>query len=227
MTTTTEITADELREQISQHEQEAAEAEREIGVAVVDGKSPAAATKRAEQARERVTRCRAALEDLERRQAEAEEEARTGAASVERLASYEWMASYMELVENYLLRKAEFEAAEAPLKNMPIDNRFRRAKIGGRSHSDDESDLDTELLRAIPDPAEHRGKKGVRFPQTFTPDRARELRGFAEVRAEEERSGNGVDRSQPFGTWDRERHAERKAARQAAREVAETDSSAT
>jgi hypothetical protein len=35
-------------------------------------------------------------------------------------------------------------------------------------------------------------------------ERARELRGFAEARAQEERTGNGVDRSQPYGTWDRQ-----------------------
>lgn len=212
-TTTTEINADDLREQIAQYEQEVAEAEREIGVAVVDGKSPAAATKRAQQAREAITRCGAALEELERRQAEAAEEARTGEASRARLVSYEWMAAYMELVETYLLRKAEFEAAEAPLKNMQVDNRFRRAKIGGRNHSDDESDLDTELLRAMPEPFEYRGKRGVRLPEAFTPERARELRGFAEARAEEERSGNGVDRSQPYGIWDREMNERRKAER--------------
>jgi hypothetical protein len=130
------------------------------------------------------------------------------------------MASFMELVETYLLRRAELEAAEAAIQNLEIDHRFRRAKIGGRSHSVDESDLDSDLLHAIPDPAEHRGKKGVRFPPTFTPERARELRGFAEVRAEEERSGNGVDRSQPYGTWDRQMNERRKAARRGESEEA-------
>jgi hypothetical protein len=109
------------------------------------------------------------------------------------------------------------ETAEAAIQNLEIDNRFRRAKIGGRTHSVDESDLDTDLLMAIPDLSEHRGKKGVRFPPTFTAERARELRGFAEVRAEEERSGKGVDRSQPFGTWDRQMNERRKAQRAATR----------
>jgi hypothetical protein len=215
-TTTTEATADGLREQIAHHEQEVAKAEREIGAAALDGKSRAAATKRARESREAITRCTAALEELERREAQAAEEARTGAASVARLASYEWMASFMGLVETYLLRRAELETAEAAIQNMQIDNRFRRAKIGGRTHSVDESDLDTDLLMAIPDPAEHRGKKGVRFPPTFTAERARELREFAEVRAEEERSGNGLDRSQPFGTWDRQMNERRKAERRGA-----------
>jgi hypothetical protein len=78
------------------------------------------------------------------------------------------MADYLELVETNLLRRAESEAAQAAIQKLEIDNRFRRAKIGGRSHSVDESDLDSDLLHAIADPSEHRGKKGVRFPPTFT-----------------------------------------------------------
>ena len=97
-TTTTQSNADELREQISRYEQEVTEAEREIGAAALDGKNPAAATKRAREAREAITRCAAALEELERRQAAAEEAARAGQASRARLASYEWMASYMGLL---------------------------------------------------------------------------------------------------------------------------------
>src|SRR3954471_7237734 len=101
MNATTELSADDLREQIAQHEQQAAEAEREAGVALLDGKSTTAATKRAREAREAVGRCQAALEELERRQVEAEEQARTGAASVARLATYESLATYMGLAETY------------------------------------------------------------------------------------------------------------------------------
>jgi hypothetical protein len=220
-TTTTETNAAGLRDQITGHEGELAEAEREIGAAALDGKSPVAATKRAREARDGIGRARAALEELERREEAAAEEARTGEASRARLASYEWMVGFMELVGDYLTRRAEFEAAKVRLQQMPIDNRFRRAKLGGRYHSTDESDLDTELLHAMPDPSGWRSKTWTGIAKSFTPERARELRGFAEVRAEEERSGNGVDRSQPYGTWDREMNERRKAERaQRAEELA-------
>jgi hypothetical protein len=42
----------------------------------------------------------------------------------------------------------------------------------------------------------------------MTPKRAKALRTLAARLAEEERSGNGVDRSQGYGTWDTE-HRER------------------
>jgi hypothetical protein len=73
----------------------------------------------------------------------------------------------------------------------------------------------------MPDPSGWRSKTWTGIAKSFTPERARELRGFAEVRAEEERSGNGVDRSQPYGTWDREMNERRKAERaQRAEELA-------
>ena len=102
---------------------------------------------------------------------------------------------------------------------MQIDLRFKRAKVGGRHHSTDESDLDTDLLHAIPDPSPYRAKGNTRWGfelESFSPARARELRGFAETRAEEERSGHGVDRSQPYGTWDQQINERRKAARHGA-----------
>jgi hypothetical protein len=215
-TTTTEITADELRQQITNHEQEIAEAEREIGAAALDGKRPAAATKRARDGREAIRRCQAALAELERRETEAAEEARTGAASVARLASYESIVAYLELAETFLLRRNEYEAAKKAVEDFPVDRKFLAAKRGGRHQSPDESDLDTDLVLAVPDTwaPEYRKKGGVTTVlRGMTAERARELRGFAEARAEEERSGNGVDRSQPYGTWDQQMNELRKAER--------------
>ena len=173
-------------------------------------------TKRARDGREAIRRCQAALEELERREADAAEEARTGAASTARPASYESIAAYLELAESYIERRDEFEAAKRAIEDFPIDRKFLQAKRGGRRRSPDESDLDTDLVLAVPDAWDPQySKKGgvATVLKGFTPERARELRGFAEARAEEERSGNGVDRSQPYGTWDRQMNEQRKAER--------------
>jgi hypothetical protein len=203
-----------LRAQIAQHEKQAVHAEHEAGVALLDGKNTTAATKRAREAREAIGRSHAALKELERRQAEAEEEARTGTASAARLASYESLATYLGLMETYALRRDEFEAARAAIENFKPDPKFLRAKRGGRYDSADESDLDTDLLIATPDAWDpHYKKKGgvTTILRNVQAERARELRDFAESRAEEERSGNGVDRSQTYGTWDRQVTERRKA----------------
>src|SRR5688500_14987510 len=105
-------TAEELREQLASHEETIAEAEREIGAAALDGKSSAAATKRIRDARTGVQRCQAALEELERREQTAEEQARLAAASAERLASYRWAAEWLTRWEALLVCHAELKAAE-------------------------------------------------------------------------------------------------------------------
>jgi hypothetical protein len=72
------------------------------------------------------------------------------------------------------------------------------------------------LVLAVPDAWDplYSKKGGVTAVlRALTPGRARDLRGFAEARAQEERSGNGVDRSQPYGTWDRQMNERRKAKR--------------
>ena len=62
-TTTTVIGADELRAQITAHEATLAEAEREIGVATLEGRATTAATKRAGAARDAIRHLRSALDE--------------------------------------------------------------------------------------------------------------------------------------------------------------------
>ena len=111
------------------------------------------------------------------------------------------MAEFMLRAEAVLERRAELEAAEAHLKELGPNRKVRNAQMPGRYTSMDESDLETALLTVFPMFPTGRDDQ---LPQGLTVERARELRGFAEARAQEEASGNGVDRSAPFGTHARE-----------------------
>jgi len=211
-TTTETPTVEQLREQLAEQEHEVEAARLALGAAALDSPNPRAASKRLTEAEAAVQRTVAAIAEVERREAKVAEQARREAASAARLHAYEWMAEFMRRAEALLLRRAEFEAAEAHLKELGPDRKVLNAQMPGRHTSMDESDLETALLGALPMFPRGRDEK---LPKGFTVERARKLRGFAEARAEEEASGNGADRSAPFGTHAGEQTRELKAARQA------------
>jgi hypothetical protein len=208
--TGTEISEDVLRRRIEELEQELLEVEREIGAATVDGRSITGLRKRAREASEGIRADQAALKVLQRRRGEAAEEAARGEASRERAETYEALVLYLELVEVYTLARDAFDAAEKDLREWRVDPRFASTKSGyGRC---EESGLDTGLIGASPIAGDARYQRNGKSPsdvvranlQQITPERARALRALAIKRADEERSGSGVDRSQPRDSWNAE-----------------------
>lgn len=195
MTATNTPTADELREQVATAERAIAHAHVEIGEAALDGKSAAAPTKRMAAAREQVTRARAALEELNRRETNAAHQAQLAAASAHRKLNYEWAAEYMRRAEPVLELRGQLSAAEAQLLELSGrrgSGKIMTAKQGMRSDAVS-VDLDTDLVQALPDfPRPKRGEP-VAFHDGFTVERARELLALAEQRAAEEERGEGHD----------------------------------
>jgi hypothetical protein len=204
-------TAEELREQLASHEETIAEAERQIGAAALDGKSSAAATKRIRAARTGVERCQAALEELERREQTAEEQARLAAASAERLASYRWAAEWLTRWEALLVCHAELKAAEEHLRAYGGERgagKILNVKSFLRGRPED-SDLDTDLIHGVPEMPQGRE---IFLPTHYTIERFRAVRELANTRAEQEERGEGTDWSGVPSTAKREsqrRNAER------------------
>ncbi len=209
-TTTSETTPEGLRDEIAELEHELGQLERELGAATLDGRSTTAATKRAGAVRDAIRHREAAIEELERRRREAAEEAATGEASRARAATYEALGPYLSRIETYTRCRDAFDEAERALLDCPVDKRFAGAKAGyGRS---EESDLDTGLIGAIPIATNGSHQRNGKSPSELvrgnlegvSPARAAALRALAAKRAEEERSGRGVDRSQPRDSWNAE-----------------------
>lgn len=231
MAASTTPTVEDLRAEIAEAQAAIAAAEREAGAAVLDGRSTAAAEKRAQQARARIERAQAAIVELEHREAaEAEERAR-GAASDARRLSYEWASAWAERAEQVIDARLALAAAEARLAEVaaqPGRGRIVSAAIGWHGVDAEASDLDAEVITGV---ARLAARKGVRYApdrltERATVDVARELRTLAGERAAEEASGRGVDRSGVPSTAalaGRARQAERRAAREQAREDRERE----
>src|SRR3954470_653741 len=130
MSATGQITEEALCHRIAELEEQLSEAERVIGAATVDGKSTAAATKQAGGARESIRRAEVALEELERRRDQAEEEAARGQASRARAGTYESLDEYLEHIEAYTTRRDAFMAAEEALLRCRLDRRVAATKAG-------------------------------------------------------------------------------------------------
>jgi hypothetical protein len=114
---------------------------------------------------------------------------------------------YLERIETYTRCRDAFDEAEKALLDYPVDQRFERTKAGyGRF---EESDLDSGLIGTIPIALDGSHQRKGKTPSDMvranldgiTPERARALRALARNRAAEERSGRGVDRSQPRDSW--------------------------
>lgn len=115
MTTSTDLDLEAARESLratlAGHEQELAEAERDLGAAELDGHSTTAAAKRIEAARGGIARASAALAERERRH-DADEAGQAELAAARRLAeAYPRLAAFFrDVVEMLRLNRAAEEA---------------------------------------------------------------------------------------------------------------------
>jgi hypothetical protein len=211
MKTATAPGAEELRDQLAQHEQEIEAAEVAIGEAALDGTNVTTATKRLAKARQDTEQTKAAIAELERRQRVADDREREAAMSAERLRSYQWAAEFLARAEAVLEAHARARDAEDGLYALGQNRKVFNATSGFRG-TPEESDLDADLLASIPDlPSRPRGRwEPIRFGEYFTIERLREARALAQTRAEEEASGKGIDWSGQPGARMRERLAKRK-----------------
>ena len=202
MTTNTNMpTADELREQIAEHEATIETAEREAGAALLAGKSTSAARKRAEDARAAIVAAHAAIEQLEGAEAQAAEAARQQAASERRAAEYRYAALVAERAEAMLEAQAAAQAAEDALIELRGDPRGRRFRViasGMRDLDPVSVDLDADVVERVPQvpnpPKPNAPRHIVQIGgERWTIEHARELRALAEQRAAEEERGDGQD----------------------------------
>jgi hypothetical protein len=120
MRTTKAPSAEELRDQLVEHEREVEAAQGAIGKAALDGTNVTPATKRLAKARQGVELTKAALAELERRERATSEQQREAQASAERLRSYQWAAEFLARAEAVLEAHARAQAAEACMRSATI-----------------------------------------------------------------------------------------------------------
>jgi hypothetical protein len=204
--TTTTPTADELRARLADFEQEAADAERELGRASLDGASTSAATKKARAAREGIESTHAALEELTRREADRQSREREIAAARERAGVYRWASEYVaaatdavathEAAAAAIARLADLERSKpgrlrqiqsttgAPWRPaMPLPE-YQGRRFLARGESEIEADIVAVTSTGFARPKANEYKPfGVRRPLTV--ERCRELRELAERLAAE------------------------------------------
>jgi fused signal recognition particle receptor len=229
-TATAAPTREELLGQLEDYRGLIADAEAAIGAAALDNTSPSAVArqKKLKDARDGAERMEAALAELDRREEAQADQGALAAASAERKLNYEWCATYLGRVETVLALQAELRAAEGELLALNTargGGKVRNAKRGYRGVGPVECDLDTDLIAALPSPPAKPKAAGEtmeiwrRNVQVGTPERARELRELAELRAQQEAAGEGIDYSGVEPARSRERRERREATRAAAKEA--------
>jgi hypothetical protein len=218
-------TLEDLQTQLTEAQSAVTDAERRVGAAALDGKGKAAAQKALDATRAEVTQIEAAIEELQRRDADAAQQVASEGARAERIALYEWTEGFCERYAELLRRKAALEEAERELRDLTVPGRIHRLKTHGAERVTLDGSASTRLLSEIPDldfpllsgiPTPARGKEW-KPEQQMTVERLEELRTRAAelAKAEREDSTEGILVTGP--QWIEQRQAQRLARRAAAK----------
>jgi hypothetical protein len=150
-------------------EREVADAQRALGVAVVDRGNGSPAGKRLDAARRELEALVEAHSELQRRHADEAREHAEAEVRASRTRAYRWLANYFAVSERVAVARAEFTEAEAAAKAI---GRSSRVWVAQQRLVDGESDLDEQLLGA--------SSQAPAVPPRLTAERCRELQDKAE-----------------------------------------------
>jgi hypothetical protein len=150
-------------------EREVADAQRALGVAVVDQGNGSPAGKRLDAARRELESLVEAHSELQRRHADEAREHAEAEVRASRTRAYRWFAGYFTVSERVIVARAELTEAEAAVKAI---GRSSRVWVAQQRLVDGESDLDEQLVGA--------SSQAPAVPPRLTAERCRELREKAE-----------------------------------------------
>ncbi|HEU0025303.1 MAG TPA: hypothetical protein VFQ12_11760 [Thermoleophilaceae bacterium] len=170
MSTTTEATptADELRNRLAKQQAEVEAAHAALGAAALDSPNPKTASKRLTDAEAAVQRTKAAVAELERREAERGRHELELTAARDRMRTYVFAADYMEACIEVQRLQEQVRAAGDRLGEIARGVTRATGQVKspglGRPLPWDISTMDEDLIRGLPDSRSMGPGRGSRFP---------------------------------------------------------------